>query len=195
MWTRDTVPNVWPVFLYFRFRSFPVSGSDHVTYAAWEWGSPLNFHGTTAPSLQKTPHCRGFVITLRHTTLGRTPLKTSDQSDAETSTWQHSQRTDIHVPDEIRIRNPSKRAPAYPRLRPRGPGIGSEICTAGNYKLALLLQLLTHRFSERNATRFPLAAKLFLCSKDLELTLQHDSKCKSYSLTLYNWTCISYCRA
>jgi hypothetical protein len=32
------------------------------------------FHGTAAPSRPGTPHIRGFVITLRHTTLGRTPL-------------------------------------------------------------------------------------------------------------------------
>ena len=33
---------------------------------------------------------------------------------------QHSQETDIHAPGGIRIHNPSKRAAADPRLRPRG---------------------------------------------------------------------------
>jgi hypothetical protein len=33
---------------------------------------------------------------------------------------QHSQQTDIHVPGGIRTRNPSKRAAADLRLRPRG---------------------------------------------------------------------------
>jgi hypothetical protein len=42
-------------------------------------------------------------------------------------------------------------------------GIGNEIFTAGNYKLALPLLLFIRSFNERNATRFPLAAKLFLC--------------------------------
>jgi hypothetical protein len=32
------------------------------------------FHGTTAPCGPGPPHYRGFIITLRHTTLGRTPL-------------------------------------------------------------------------------------------------------------------------
>jgi hypothetical protein len=32
------------------------------------------FHGVTAPSGSGPPHCQGFTITLRHTTLGRTPL-------------------------------------------------------------------------------------------------------------------------
>jgi len=32
------------------------------------------FHGATAPGGPGTSHYRGFTITLRHTTLGRTPL-------------------------------------------------------------------------------------------------------------------------
>ena len=32
------------------------------------------FHGATAPSGPKSPYCWGFAISLRHTTLGRTPL-------------------------------------------------------------------------------------------------------------------------
>ena len=32
------------------------------------------FHGATAPSGPRSPHYRGFIITLRHTTLCRTPL-------------------------------------------------------------------------------------------------------------------------
>ena len=32
------------------------------------------FNGTTAPSRPRFPYYRGFTITLRHTTLGRTPL-------------------------------------------------------------------------------------------------------------------------
>jgi len=35
---------------------------------------PLSPHGTTAPSGPGPPHHRGFTITLRHTTLSRTPL-------------------------------------------------------------------------------------------------------------------------
>jgi len=48
-------------------------------------------------------------------------LWTSDQADAETSTWQYTrQETDIHAPSAIRTRNPSKRATVDPRLSPRG---------------------------------------------------------------------------
>ena len=31
-------------------------------------------HGTTVPGGSRPPHCRGFPITLRHTTLGIFPL-------------------------------------------------------------------------------------------------------------------------
>jgi len=34
---------------------------------------------------------------------------------------QHPQEIDIHAPSEIPTRNPSKRAAAGPRLRPRSP--------------------------------------------------------------------------
>jgi hypothetical protein len=40
----------------------------------WEIIEFLFFHGRTAPSGSGRPHYRGFTITLRHTTLGRTPL-------------------------------------------------------------------------------------------------------------------------
>ena len=53
-------------------------------------------HSGAGPTLY-----RGFTITLRHTT------------------W-HSQHTDIRAPGGIRTRNPSRRAAAYPRLRPHG---------------------------------------------------------------------------
>ena len=47
-------------------------------------------------------------------------LWTSDQPDAETSTWKHSQQTDIHAPGWIRTRSSNKPAAADPCLRPRG---------------------------------------------------------------------------
>jgi hypothetical protein len=48
-------------------------------------------------------------------------LWTSDQPDAETSTWQDkTQDADIHVPGGIRTHIPSKRTAADRRLRARG---------------------------------------------------------------------------
>jgi hypothetical protein len=75
--------------------------------------------GATARSGQGSPHFRGFTITLRHTTLSRTPL---DEWSARCRdlylTKQHSQETDIHACGGIRTHNPSKQAAADPRLRP-----------------------------------------------------------------------------
>jgi hypothetical protein len=49
-------------------------------------------------------------------------LWTSDKSDAETSTWQHTTLTTVTFmpPGGIRIKKPSKRAAVDPRLKPRG---------------------------------------------------------------------------
>jgi len=48
-------------------------------------------------------------------------LWTSDQPDAETSTWQHTTLSrDIHVSGGIRTRNSNKQAAADSRLRQRG---------------------------------------------------------------------------
>ena len=77
-----------------------------------------------SPMAQKPPngpesrHCRGFTITFRHTTVGRTPL--DEWSARRTDNTQHSQQTDIHAPGGIQTHNPSKRSAADPRLRPRG---------------------------------------------------------------------------
>jgi len=61
------------------------------------------------------------MITLRHTTLSRTPLD-SDQPHAEISNRQQTalKRTNIHAPGGIRTHNPSRRAVADLRHRPRG---------------------------------------------------------------------------
>jgi hypothetical protein len=41
------------------------------------------------------PHYRGFTITLRHTTLARTPL---NELSARSENTQHSQETDTRAP-------------------------------------------------------------------------------------------------
>ena len=46
---------------------------------------------TTAPSGPRSPHCRGFKITHRHITLGRTPL--DEWSAGRRDTWQHTTLT------------------------------------------------------------------------------------------------------
>jgi len=60
--------------------------------------------------------------TQRSTTVGRTPLDEwlARRRDLLPDNTQSSQLTDIHVPGRIRTHNPSKRAAANTRLRPRG---------------------------------------------------------------------------
>jgi len=78
-------------------------------------------HGATAPNESGLRHFRGFTITFRHTTLGRTPLdEWSARRRPVTDNTQHSQETDIHAPGGIRTHIAPKRAAADPRLRPRG---------------------------------------------------------------------------
>jgi len=74
------------------------------------------YHRATTPCGAGPLQFRGFMITLRHTTLRRTPL---DESSArpKTSTWQHT--TEIHDPCGIRTRKSSKQAATEPQLRPR----------------------------------------------------------------------------
>jgi len=60
-------------------------------------------------------------------------LWTSKRPVAETSTWQH-----IKHSEGIRTSNPSKRAVADPRLRPRATGIGIIDENGKNYQPALI---------------------------------------------------------
>ena len=74
----------------------------------------------TAATGPRPVHYQGFMITLRHTPQSVGLLWTSDQLVADTSTWQHTTlRIDIHAPSGVRTRNPSKRAAADSRLKPR----------------------------------------------------------------------------
>jgi hypothetical protein len=64
-----------------------------------------------------------FTRLLDHTQRRATPVRllwTSDQLVADTSTWQHSQQTNIHAPGWIRTHYLSRRAAADLRFRPCG---------------------------------------------------------------------------
>jgi hypothetical protein len=82
---------------------------------------PPSSHGATAPSGPGPPQYRGFTIALRDATLCRYPL--DDGSARRKDLYLTSQtlyKTNIHAPGAIRTHDPSKRAAADPRLRPRG---------------------------------------------------------------------------
>jgi len=77
-------------------------------------------HIATAVVSVGSPDYQNFTIT--DTSHSVRLLWTSDQSLAETSTWQHTVLTteNIHEPGEIRTHNSSKRAAADPRHRSHG---------------------------------------------------------------------------
>jgi hypothetical protein len=78
-------------------------------------------HDATAPSESGPRHYRGFTITLRHSTLCRTPLA-SDRLDAETSTLLNTTLTTDRHPCPRQDSNPQSEQASgrRPRLRPRG---------------------------------------------------------------------------
>ena len=79
------------------------------------------FHGGTVPSGPGSPHYWGFTTTLRHTTLGRTPMdKRSARSMDFHLTKYNIQKRQISMPRRDSKPQSHTRAAADPRLRPRG---------------------------------------------------------------------------
>jgi hypothetical protein len=74
-----------------------------------EMSNHLYFRGATAPNRPGPPPYRGFTLTFRHTTHGRTPLDewSARRRDLYLDNTQHSQETDIHTPVGTRTHNPS----------------------------------------------------------------------------------------
>jgi len=90
------------------------------THLLWKY-SFFHFHDATACCWPGPSHCRGFTITLRHTTVGRTPLdKWSDRRRDLYLTKHNTQQTNIRDPGGIRTHNPSQRVSSDPPLTPRG---------------------------------------------------------------------------
>jgi hypothetical protein len=65
-------------------------------------------HGVTPLSGPGLPHYRGFKITLRHTTLGRTPLDECSARRRDLYLTTHNAHKRIHTPGGIRKHNLSK---------------------------------------------------------------------------------------
>jgi hypothetical protein len=78
------------------------------------------FSGSAAQRGLWPPRSRGFLITHNDAPQSVRILWTSDQLVAETSTWQHTQQTNIHAPGGIRTYDRSRGAVVDLRLRPRG---------------------------------------------------------------------------
>jgi hypothetical protein len=78
------------------------------------------FSSTAAQSGLLPPRPRGFLITHNDAQQTVGLLWTSDRLVAENSTWQHTQKTNIHAHGRIRTHDCSRRADVVLRLRPRG---------------------------------------------------------------------------
>lgn len=64
-------PMTWPIPLFTYLWAVCHSRSPKLIYSPHELYSP---HEMTAPNTSRPPHCPGFTITLRYTTIGITPL-------------------------------------------------------------------------------------------------------------------------
>ena len=92
-----------------------------------------------APSWSGPPRCRGFTITLRHTTVSRTPL--DELSARRIHLYLTTLTTDIHDPDGIRTSNPSRQAATDPHLIPRGQS-GRLVCVDRHNKFLSEINIL-----------------------------------------------------
>jgi len=81
--------------------------------------TPNVIHATSGP---RPPHYRRFTVTLRHTTLCRSPLDewSARHTDLYLTTHSTHNKHNHPCPGRIRTHNPRKRAASDPRLRPRG---------------------------------------------------------------------------
>jgi hypothetical protein len=89
------------------------------------------FQCKTVPIAPGSPHCRGFPIILRHTTLGRNPL---DECSARRSnpylTTHKTHNRHPSILGGIQTRDPRKRAAADPSLIPRATARLRAACLA-----------------------------------------------------------------
>jgi len=67
-------------------------------------------HDPAALSGSEPPHYQGLAITLRRTTIGRTPLVRRSARSRDLYLTHTTVKTDINAHSGIRTRNPSKRA-------------------------------------------------------------------------------------
>jgi len=64
-------PMTWPIPLFTYLWAVCFCRCPKLIYSPRELYSP---HEMTAPNMSGPPHCQGFTITLRYTTIGKTPL-------------------------------------------------------------------------------------------------------------------------
>jgi len=82
--------------------------------------SSFLYHGPIAPSGSRPPHYRGFMITLRHATVGKTPLDKWSARRRDLYLTTSNTQKNIHASGGIRPYNPSKLEAADQSLRSFG---------------------------------------------------------------------------
>jgi hypothetical protein len=114
---------ITPLFIHeLIFTAFSYLGGERSVRRVWCVPMCISYHGLTALSGPGSPFYWGFTITLRHTTLGRTPLDEwlARRRDLYLTTHNtHNRQTSMSL-GGIRTRNPKNREAADPRLRPHG---------------------------------------------------------------------------
>ena len=96
-------------FLFILFSIFQTNISLRISHLSVRISHPVSasvffYRGTAAPSGPSPPHYQRFTITLRHTTLGRTPLgkwSARRRNLYVTTHNTHMRQTDIHAPEEF----------------------------------------------------------------------------------------------
>jgi len=81
-------------------------------------------HGATAPSGPGPPHYQGFMTTLRHTTLGRTPLDEWSTCHRDLYVTTHDAHKIQTVPQQDSNRNPAMKQPQTHALDSSATGTG-----------------------------------------------------------------------
>jgi hypothetical protein len=85
------------------------------------------FHGATVPSGPGPPHCGGFTITSRHTTLGRTPLDESSAYCRDLYLKTHnSHKRQTSMPAKFESAIPASEWPQTHALDRAATGIGNK---------------------------------------------------------------------
>jgi hypothetical protein len=109
--------SVWAMYIFSGLLHYNASKTEPAVMFGFKTLKYFIFpHDTTAPSGPVSPRSRGFTITLRHTTLGRTPLEEWSARRKDISRQHTILTTDIHAPrGGIQTRNTSKIAAAEPR--------------------------------------------------------------------------------
>ena len=123
-------------------------------------------HGTTATSEPGPSHCWVFKITLRHTTLGKTPL---DEGSVrrETSNWKHTTLTRQRSMSPVGFEpvTPARELPQTQALDRAATAFGKDIVSTSGYRDRTTRCLLHNEFEMtwRTGEVFKLKYCVYLC--------------------------------